>query len=155
MEVTIAKTNDAQLLAQLNEEVQALQHNLYPEEFKPYNAVEVAKAFESILENPNARAFVANYNTTVVGYWLGFVASRKESAFQNPKSILVVDQVLVLKKYRKQGIAKKLLVHTKSFAKENDIKQLELEYWEGNTTARDFFTQNGFAPLKHKMQLKN
>lgn len=93
-------------------------------------------------------------NDAVIGYWLGFVVSRKESAFQYSKTTLVADQILVLEKYRKQGVAQNLLAHAKAFAKENDLNEMELEYWEGNTTARDFFTTNGFAPLKHKMRLK-
>lgn len=155
MEISIEQTNNAKLLAELNKDVQDLHHELYPKEFKPFDLNEAENAFQTLLLNSNNHAFIAKYQGNVVGYLLAFISIRNESAFQHQKTFLIIDQIAVLKQHRKKGIARKLLEQALLLAKENGIEEIELEYWENNSIARDFFSKNGFKPLKHKMKLKN
>ena len=60
----------------------------------------------------------------------------------------------MLEKYRRKGIAKELLKRSVELAQENDIKEIEIDYWEKNRSAYAFFAANGFENQKNKMVLK-
>jgi len=154
MKITIENTTDALELAKLNESVQNIHHELYPEKFKPFNLFGVQKAFVQLLLSENVHAYLAKYEGEVAAYLLCIVLERKETEFQYRQSVLLIDQVCVLEKYRRKGIAKELLKHSVELAQENDIKEIEIDYWEKNRSAYAFFAANGFENQKHKMVLK-
>lgn len=107
MKITIEKTTDALELAKLNESVQNIHHELYPEKFKPFNLFGVH--FIQLLSSENVHAYLAKYKGEVAAYLLCIVLERKETEFQYRQSVLLIDQVCVLEKYRRKGIAKELL----------------------------------------------
>lgn len=154
MKITIENTTDALELAKLNESVQNIHHELYPEKFKPFNLFGVQKAFIQLLSSENVYAYLAKYKGEVAAYLLCIVLERKETEFQYGQSVLLIDQVCVLEKYRRKGIAKELLKRSVAFAQENDIKEIEIDYWEKNRSAYAFFAANGFENQKNKMVLK-
>lgn len=154
MKITIENTTDALELAKLNESVQNIHHELNPEKFKPFNLFGVQKAFIQLLSSENVHAYLAKYEGEVAAYLLCIVLERKETEFQYGQSVLLIDQVCVLEKYRRKGIAKELLKRSVELAQENDIKEIEIDYWEKNRSAYAFFAANGFENQKNKMVLK-
>lgn len=46
MNIQIEKTSDHTLIAKLDESVQTLHHQLYPEKFKEYEFASISRAFE-------------------------------------------------------------------------------------------------------------
>jgi diamine N-acetyltransferase len=112
MNIQIRETNDAALLASLNEQVQQLHHELYPEVFKPFDPEAITVFFESLFVEREAKAFLAVDGETVLGYVLLLVVDKKENPFQYERSYLELDQLLVLEEYRGIGIAKLLLEQT-------------------------------------------
>ena len=147
----IIETKDVQLLAEMNEEIQTLHYDLYPQVFKPYNFEMVEQAFEHFLDHPDARAYVAMQDNVPAGYILIKVKDSIESAFKYASRAIYIDQVAVLENYRGAGIGEELLNKAYEFAFENEIDQVELDHWSMNLTARYFFDKHGFQYFNERM----
>lgn len=150
--LNIEQTDDAFLLAKLNEDVQQWHHQHYPHNFKPFNHEDVETAFQNMLANEHWHAVMATLDDQPVGYALFFVSKKPENAFQYAKTNLVIDQVHVIKRFRRKGIAKALLKQIEAFAMEYNIAEMELNHWEGNAEARAFFGQQGFVYFNYRMR---
>lgn len=149
--ITIRQTTDAAFLAELNREVQEYHHQMYPEIFRAYNKEEITKAIKRMLGNRDARAFVAYEGDEPLGYALIFVTRFNENAFQVARNAMQVDQLAVLSKHRRKGVGKKLLEHLEKIAREEKISRLDLNHWEKNDLAREFFGKQGFQYYNSRM----
>ena len=149
--MTIESTKDFKLLTSLNREVQDWHYKHYPEVFKQFDQNAIEDAFKDLIEKENAYAFVAKNNANAVGYILAFIEHRTESAFQYERKILNIDQILVLEHHRKSGIGQALMDRAILLAKEKKVDEVQLEHWEGNQLALQFFAKNGFEYFKHRM----
>ena len=95
MEIKVERTVDSEVLAKLNEAIQSLHQQLYPEEFKAFDYESAKKAFTKLLSSPATYAFIAKNGQQPIGYVLCFVKKRAESEFQFAKMVLHIDQISV------------------------------------------------------------
>lgn len=149
--IRITETSDYLLLAVLNEEVQALHHNLYPKIFKPYDRNSVSTFFKDVMNNKQTKAFIATDGEKNVGYTLLFEVHTNENPFQYQRTYLLIDQLAVVKEMRTKGVGKLLLNAAINYAYERNIVTLELNHWTFNNDARGFFQKNGFKYYNEKM----
>jgi diamine N-acetyltransferase len=147
----IIETSDYGILAEMNEEIQTIHYELYPDVFKPYNNEMVEQAFEHFLSDSNAKAYIAMNDNVPVGYILFKLKDSIESAFKYASRTIYVDQVLVLENYKGAGIGESLLQKAYDFAKEHEVDRIELDHWSMNLTARYFFDKHGFQYYNEKM----
>jgi ribosomal protein S18 acetylase RimI-like enzyme len=152
LKIEIEHTKDFRELAKLNETVQAWHHANYPEDFKPFEQNEVESAFEKMIRIENFIAFIARYQDKAVGYLLGYVKTRPDSAFQYEKTILYIDQVAVIEEFQKNGIGVKLIEEAYHLADRMQIQEIQLDFWQGNKSAERFFSKNGFGIFNYKMK---
>lgn len=152
--VKIIETKDFELISALNEEIQTLHHNLYPEVFKPYNKTNVDDFFKSIVNNEDALIFLALENEIPVGYALLFQMKANDNPFQYSRNYLLLDQLLVLKNHHNKGIGTLLMEATMDFAQKQGLKTIELNHWTDNELARKFFNKHDFQYFNEKMSRK-
>jgi len=152
--VTIEPTADSKELAALNEAVQDLHCKLFPAKFKPFNIEKAEEAFNRLLSNSDFHALVAKVGNVSIGYLLCFIKSTAENEFQYAVNVLHIDQISVNEKYRNAGVGQQLLERAIGLAQKNQISEIQLDYWEGNTEASSFFTENGFKAFNHRMMKK-
>lgn len=149
--ITVRETKDADFLAGLNEEVQNLHHEMYPEIFRPYDREEIAKAFKKMLSGREAKAFVAYVGEEPAGYSLIFISRFNRNAFQHARSAMQVDQFATLKRFRKKGVGKKLMEFLVTLAQGEKLNRIDLNHWEKNEDARIFFGKAGFTYYNSRM----
>jgi ribosomal protein S18 acetylase RimI-like enzyme len=154
MEIQIEKTSDFSLLAKLNESVQSLHQQLYPEDFKPFDFEKVTKAFERMLSTQGTYAYLAKIGSIPIGYILCFLKTRNENEFQHAKTVLYIDQISVDEAYRNQGVAKLLVAEVTKLAKHLKIDEIQLDHWSKNEDAKRFFSANGFEYFNSRMKKK-
>ncbi len=147
----IIETTDCQILAELNEEIQTLHYDLYPDQFKPYNFEMVEQAFEHFLDDGEAKAYVAMQDKVPVGYIIFKLKDSIESAFKYSSRTIYIDQVLVLENYKGAGIGEQLMDKAYAFAREHEVDRIELDHWSMNLTARYFFDKHGFQYYNERM----
>lgn len=102
--------------------------------------------FQKCFDNPDKNAlFVAEEDGKVVGIVRAEMVEI-DGMFVEQKAIYV-DDLVVDEKYRKRGIARRLLELTEEFAKENGIKILKSRVYEFNKPAQQFLRDCGFHNL--------
>lgn len=149
--IQIIECYDHVLLAGLNEEVQSLHHNLYPEVFKPYNREEITKFFLSALPDINTKVFVAVESDKPIAFILLMVKNINENPYMHERRFVLIDQIAVLNSHRGNGVGKLLLEKAFTFAGSSGIKRVELNHWTLNESAGKFFKKNGFSYFNEKM----
>ena len=152
MQIKIEHTRDFRELAKLNETVQTWHHDNYPDEFKPFDINEIEIAFEMMIENENVFGFIARHQNKPIGYLIGYVKTRPDSAFQYEKTVLYIDQVAIIQEYQKSGVGQLLMEEAYELAKVKQVKEVQLDFWTDNQPAESFFLRNGFNYFKHKMK---
>ena len=60
----------------------------------------------------------------------------------------------MLKDYKGHGIGKQLIEKVKEFARDNNIRRVELDYWNKNEKAGQFFRSQGFKTFNERMYLE-
>lgn len=152
MQIKIEHTRNFRELAKLNETVQTWHNDNFPNEFKPFDITEIENAFKKMLQNENVFAFIAKNQNKSIGYILGYIKVRSDSAFQYAKTVLYIDQVAVVQEYQNSGIGQQLMEKVYELAKVKQITEVQLDFWTGNKLAESFFLRNGFEYFNHRMK---
>ena len=73
--------------------------------------------------------------------------------FRN-RGFVLIDNLAVLKEYRKRGIAKALFAAIKSWALERKLSLIKLKVYSNNEEAINFYRTRGFTSLTQELELK-
>lgn len=149
--ISIARTNDHELLAALNEEVQDLHFRMHPELFKPFDKEAISAAFRTLLTKESCYAYVAMKGGEPAGYMILFLNEGTENAFKYAERSLYIDQVGVKTAFQKQGIGAMLLEQAEALAAQLSISKLELDHWSLNEVAASSFRARGYTLCKERL----
>ena len=145
MNVKIERTHDAELVARLNEPVQRLHHERYPEYFKEYEFEPARDFFTDQLREDNWYCYIAKVDDRAVGYVLFFERHYSENPFRKAYEGIHIDQICVNDDQRGCGIGTMLMTEVEKHAKACEVSQLELNFWEKNIEADVFYGKSGFV----------
>jgi ribosomal protein S18 acetylase RimI-like enzyme len=141
----IKQTKDAALIAKLNEPVQTLHQALYPEYFKPYCFPEIRQWFEKVIANdPDSTFLVIEDEGLIAGYAWIQALGRKENPFKKAQTALKIHQFSIMQSERRRGYGTFLMDYICQFAKNNEINEIDLDYWSGNEAAELFYRKQDF-----------
>ena len=149
MSITIVEQKDANIITILNETVQNLHYEKYPEYFKAYDYQTIRKAIEELLTQDTWYSYVAYDDNKPIGYILFYVKEYKENPFRYSYKGIHIDQLSVIKEYQNKGIGSLLMKKAEDKGKENNVSQIELTYWDKNTEAKEFYDKKGFEEGIH------
>ena len=120
-----------------------LLHDLFTQEedFTPNRAKQM-RGVRLILEQPNrGRIFVLRHNNLILGMInLLFTISTAEGGF-----VVMLEDVIVHRDYRKQGFGGKLLRHAVDYAAKKDFLRITLLTDRLNSDSVRFFKAHGFV----------
>lgn len=137
MKIRFAEKKDCERIHILLKEIAEIHYNLRPDlfDFTPKYTV---KELETLLNNNNIIILVAtDYNNMVLGYCISLKKSEKKHNF------LYIDDICIDKAYRRQGIAKQLILKTKKIANKCGIASIELRVFCDNNEAVKFYENIG------------
>lgn len=103
------------------------------------------KEFEELVQKDNVISIVAENNGAIIG--LCIVSIREKSGMVN-KKVAYMDDLCIDKRFRGQGIGKKLFNFAVDIAKEKGAKRLDLMVWSFNKNAINFYSELGMKPSK-------
>ena len=109
---------------------------------KKLENLSLPKCLNDIIQDKKQKGFVAVVNNEVVGFIRCEI--KKCPEFYTFKNELYMDDLIILKEYRDQGIATKLLEECVLFAKKNKIDLLTCKIWKFNKESKEFFKKFGF-----------
>lgn len=157
-DIRSAVAGDAEAIAAITVEVQALHAAAFPALFKPPRADTFPlDAIRALLLDPDHLFVVAaeeeGGGTAVVGYAYAEVQRRPETSFRYGAVELYVHQMGVRGDRRGRGIGARLLAALREAARARGIARVALNVWTFNERARAFYRAHGFVPFQERLWL--
>lgn len=149
--VRFATPTDLDVIAELNQVVQSVHAELYPDDFR--TTVE-AGGLKALLTPRLANIAIAEIDHVPVGYIWFEIQTRPANPFSPTLRRLYVHHLSVLPDFRRHGVAGALMSHAEAFAEGEDIDEIALSHWVDNAGARQFFAAQGFAPYQVYLRKK-
>lgn len=148
-----AKNSDSRELGELFEEADILHRRALPQVFqKPQDAKWYEKYLEKIFSDKNAALLVAEEEGELVGLVLVWVRQSANIPILVPRKFAVMENLVVKKEFRKKGIGRQLVEAAEEWIKKEGANLIELNVWEFNQGARDFYEKLGYQTVSRKMQ---
>ena len=142
------RTNNSELIAQLNEHVHTIHVKLYPEYFKDYKYESMIVFFNKFINNKEHLFLVLEENNEYIGYaWLELRANA-ESEFSKGFKDIYVHQKKKKKDYKGRGYGQAFMKKIYKIAKLYGINEIKLDYWIGNDEAAKFYKKQGFVKIR-------
>jgi GNAT superfamily N-acetyltransferase len=136
---------DAELVASLNADVQAVHAVAQPGRFKPPPSGALSKADVSdLLAKAETMAWLAYVDETPAGYAYAEVVRRPETSLTYAHEMIHIHHISVGADHRRLGVGSALLNAVRTSASDLGIGLLTLDVWSFNEAARAFFLHQGF-----------
>jgi diamine N-acetyltransferase len=149
--IRVATDTDLETLVRLNQVVQSVHHELYPDDFT--TAVD-ADGLKALLAPRLASVAIAEMDGRPAGYIWFEAQTRPASPFSQARRRLYVHHLSVLPDARRRGVAGALMAHAEAHAEGEDLDEIALSHWAANTGAQQFFAAQGFAPYQLLLRKK-
>lgn len=107
------------------------------------------KYFKKRLTKDNGIVLVAQENNKIIGYICGYVTSL---SYRKPAQIAEIDNMYILKNYRRAGIGTKLVKEFEKRAKEKGAKRIKVGAIYKNKLGKNFYLRHGFKIHSIKLE---
>ncbi len=146
---------DAELLAELNKDVQQIHADAYPKLFKqPNNFTEIVADFKTrILSDADGFVLIIEAVGQAVGYIYAKVIMRPENAYIYAQKYMLVDQISIKPAYQNNGYGQKLMQAVLDEAVAQGLHRVLLDMYAFNSNAQQFYAKMGFERMKIQMAL--
>lgn len=152
--VRTALFSELERVNELREQVNALHVNGRPDHFKAGWNEELQNHAKEMLEAENKDVLVVERNGVICGFACVDYIDLRESPYRYARKFYHVNEFGVDKAFRRQGVATELVEFMKRDARERGFEQIELDVWEFNPEAREFYEAAGFSCIKRYMEMK-
>jgi ribosomal protein S18 acetylase RimI-like enzyme len=148
-----ATVADAPALAALNQSVQDMHADAFPEKFRRNVPAEsVARAFGAAIQGPSAYWLIGEEEQPIAFLCAEF-REHEESWSVVAHRICYLAGIAVAPEYRRKGIARALLDELKREAEARGVTSIELDVWAFNEPAKRAFAILGFRGMRERMAL--
>lgn len=155
MNIIIRTANKKELLRvnELRKQVNDLHCNGRPDIFRKGWREELQNHIYEIYENDNSDVIVAIINNIIVGYACVAYVNNPIKPHYLERNYYYIDEFGVDTKYQRQGIATELFKYMKNDAKNKGYSKIELDVWEFNTDAIEFYKKVGLNSYRRFMEI--
>ena len=151
--VRLGTMEDLKRINELREQVNALHVNGRPDHFKDGWSEELQNHAKEMIEAEDKDILVAEREGVVCGIACLDYIDLPENPYRFARSLCRVSEFCVDKAFQRQGVATELVEFMKQHAKEKGFSQIELDVWEFNEEAREFYDAVGFRCIRRYMEL--
>lgn len=149
-----AQGKDAAKIAEMLIDIGALHHkgrpDIYKDNLQKYNEEDIKR----ILGDENSPIFVAtDEEDNVAAYAFCIIKTVEASKSLVERKFLYIDDFCVDKKYRKMNIGTFLVEKIVNEARTINVASIELNVWEFNEGAINFYEKCGFTTQKREMEI--
>jgi ribosomal protein S18 acetylase RimI-like enzyme len=100
------------------------------------------------------KIFVVEENKKIIGHCITKIRQIKDHSLLRDMTNIEIGDLCIDKNYRHKGLGKKLFEEVKKYAKEKNIKTIELGVWEFNTNAIKFYEHIRMKIRHYKTEYK-
>ena len=150
--VRFAEEKDLDEINELRKQVNDIHVEGRPDVFKAGFGTEIRDFVKIIMNGENSDIIVAEHNGIICGMACVDYVNKPESPYSKARSFYHVQEIAVDANYRRQGVAKELLEFMIEDAKKRKLGKIELDVWEFNDSAIEFYQAVGFRPTRRWME---
>jgi ribosomal protein S18 acetylase RimI-like enzyme len=155
VEIRATTPDDACTISALNADVQQIHADAHPWRFKPTGPRTFSeKDAKDLLSNPGYFAFLALDEGAPIGYLVGEVVRRPETARLFPHELIYIHEITVRPSARRKGVGRSLLDAAKAHGDSLGISIVASDVWSFNEGALNFFQRNGLVPFNVRLWSK-
>ena len=153
--MTIQKANKPHIpgMIRLLYQVGGVHHHIRPDIFRAGAIKYTETDLEALLLDENCPIFVAVEEKEVLGYCFCQIQDCRGTTVLTDRVEIYIDDLCVEENARRQGIAKALYAHVRTWAKAMGCAFVTLNVWEGNDAAMEFYKSMGMTPRKITMEI--
>lgn len=137
----------------LRKQALALHVKLYPNIFKKSYADSLSEYTKTYLDEEDKCLLVYEAHSKIVGCALIKMITKPETAYRYQLRYIEIEELVVDKKCRRQGVGRALIDFIKTFAKENGYNSIQLNVWNDNIEATKFYESLGMTTLSKQMKI--
>ena len=153
--IRIAKKEDLEQVNKLRKQVNDIHCEGRPDIFRTGWRKELQEHIYEIFENDKNDIIVVIIDNKIVGYACVAYVNNPIKPHYLERNFYYIDEFGVDEKYRRQGIATKLFNYMKNDAKKRGYAKIELDVWNFNENAINFYKKLGFNTYRSFMELNN
>jgi ribosomal protein S18 acetylase RimI-like enzyme len=140
------------LLESLFNEGDEFHAKLLPSHFQASRSGRSGKSLLPLLDEETNLLLIALKRARAVGFLHGRFSATPANPNLVPKSILIIEAIVVTRSERRSGIGKALVREAESRARERKADRMTLNVFSRNKGAIGFYRSLGFEPLSVKME---
>ena len=150
--VRFAEEKDLDIINELRKQVNDIHVEGRPDVFKAGFGSEIRDFAKVIINGENSDIIVAERNGVICGMVCVDYVNKPETPYGNARNFYHVQEIAVDENYRRQGVAKELLEFMIADAKKRKLSKIELDVWEFNDSAIEFYQAVGFRQTRRWME---
>lgn len=150
--VRFAEEKDLDIINELRKQVNDIHVEGRPDVFKAGFGPEIRDFAKVIINGENSDIIVAERNGVICGMVCVDYVNKPETPYSKAKSFYHVQEIAVDVNYRRQGVAKEMLEFMIADAKKRNLGKIELDVWEFNDSAIEFYQAVGFRQTRRWME---
>jgi len=149
-----AQIKDIEDIIRLLKQIAQLHHEKRPEIFKDSASKYTQELMHfKIKKNDEYIAVAVDEKDKVAGYIFCMFETKKDHLVLQDRKILYIDDFCVDEDKRGSGIGSLLLDHVQTYAKKDNYDAIELNVWEFNENALNFYINHGFSTKYRLLEL--
>ena len=150
--VRFAEENDLDIINELRKQVNDIHVEGRPDVFKAGFGSEIRDFAKVIINGENSDIIVAERGGVICGMACVDYVNKPETPYSKARSSYHVQEIAVDVNHRRQGVAKELLEFMIADAKKRNLGKIELDVWEFNDSAIEFYQAVGFRQTRRWME---
>jgi len=151
--VRFAKEKDLDQINELRKQVNEIHAKGRPDVFKAGFGNAIRDLAILFLNGESSDIVVAERDGVICGMACVEYVDKPETPYGKARSFYHVQEIAVDKKYRRQGVAKELFEFMIADAKKRNLDKIELDVWEFNDSAIEFYQAVGFRQTRRWMEI--
>ena len=153
MNVRFADESELGRVNELRKQVNDLHVEGKPEVFKTGFSQELRDFIYKIWEDPEQEIVVAEMDGIICGFAVLHHINRPENPFMHERDFLDIDEFGVDEAFRLQGVATGMIEFIRKYAADKGFHRIELNMWEFNKGALEFYEAAGFTTFRRYMEM--
>lgn len=153
--VRFAREEDLDRVNELRKQVNEVHVNGRPDIFKPGFCEELKSHIYDMWGKEDKDIIVAERDGVICGFACVCFCVRSESPYYLERRFYDVDEFGVDESFRRQGVGTEMFDFIKADAKRRGFYKIELNMWEFNTGAFEFYKAAGFKTFRRYLEYDN
>ena len=152
--IRFAEYEDLKRVNELRKQVNDLHVIGKPDVFKPGFSRELQDYVYTIFRDPLKKIVVCEQDGTLCAFAVLNHITRPENPYRFEQDFLDIDEFGVDEAFRRKGIATEMIRFIRDYAKNEGFSRIELNMWEFNQSALEFYEAVGFRTYRRYLELK-